>query len=98
MRGKHALAPSDHRLYAAIGKAIKEIRQAQGMTQEEVARHISLTRTSLINIEAGRQHVQLHTLLLIAQVLEVPYWSFLPEWMMPKPRVVVRFATHGEIA
>ena len=89
MRGRHRLAPSDYGFYAALGKAIREIREAQGMTQDALAQHLSLTRTSLVNIEQGRQHVRLHTLMLIAQGLGVPYWSFIPEHAMPKPRVKV---------
>ena len=72
--------------YARIGKAIEEIRIAVGWTQQDLAEAVGLTRTSITNIEHGRHLVQLHTILLIAQTLEVPYWSFIPEDYVLKPR------------
>lgn len=67
-----------HRLYAGIGQRLLWARQRQGITQEELAQHIGLTRTSIANIERGRQHVQVHTLYALARVLRVPLGTLLP--------------------
>lgn len=63
--------PAQHDLYARIGLHVKEAREAQGMTQPELARKIRLARTSITNIEAGRQRMLIHTLAEIAEVLGV---------------------------
>lgn len=61
-------------LYAEIGKRIRDARERHGLTQEDLATAISLTRTSITNIERGRQRFLLHTLYDIAVALhEEPY-------------------------
>jgi transcriptional regulator with XRE-family HTH domain len=60
------------RLYSAVGLQIREIRIEKGITQEALARRVKLTRTSLTNIEKGRQKLLLHTLMDIASALDVP--------------------------
>ena len=58
-------------LYGAIGRRIRELRAERGLTQEKLAKLIHLTRTSLVNIEQGRQRLLLHTLVRIAEVLAI---------------------------
>lgn len=48
------------------------------ITQEELARRVGMTRTSITNIERGRQKVQLHTLYDIAAALDTPIQNLLP--------------------
>lgn len=38
-----------------VGLRIRQLREALGWTQEELAKRVNLTRTSVVNIEAGRQ-------------------------------------------
>ena len=49
------------------------------MTQEALAAKARLTRTSIINIEKGRQQVLLHTLVDIANALNVSPIELIPE-------------------
>lgn len=49
------------------------------MTQEALAAKTRLTRTSIINIEKGRQQVLLHTLVDIASALRVSPVELIPE-------------------
>lgn len=58
-------------VYQQLGARIRELRTAISMTQAELAHATSLTRTSITNIEKGRQPVQVHVLLLIADALGV---------------------------
>ena len=58
-------------LYAGIGKRIQDLRIARGLTQSQLATAISLSRTSITNIENGRQKVLVHTLVEIASALDV---------------------------
>lgn len=65
-------------LYTALGGMIRARRSQMGMTQDELARWVGMTRTSVTNIERGRQKVQLDTLYDIAAALEVPARDLLP--------------------
>jgi transcriptional regulator with XRE-family HTH domain len=55
--------------YAVVGRLIREARERRGVTQEALATLVSLSRTSLTNIERGRQKVQLHTLCRLERVM-----------------------------
>lgn len=48
------------------------------MSQEVLARELGLSRTSITNIEKGRQPVQLHTLYHISNLLAVELKDLLP--------------------
>jgi len=56
-------------IYRVMGAVLREVREKVGRTQEDVARAVSLTRTSLTNIEKGRQKLLLHTFADIATFL-----------------------------
>lgn len=53
-----------------IGKNIKSIRQAKGMTQDAIAEALFVTRQTVSNYENGRSRPDLDTLLRISKVLE----------------------------
>src|SRR5438045_4615671 len=65
-------------LYRHIGAAIRRHREARGMTQAQLASAIGLLRTSIVNLEAGRQRVPLHTLYPICAVLGIEAADVLP--------------------
>jgi transcriptional regulator with XRE-family HTH domain len=65
-------------LYAEIGSRIRRARKEQGWNQIDLARVVSLTRSSIANLEAGRQRPPVHVILLIAQALGVPADTLLP--------------------
>ena len=69
-------------LYTALGGIIRGRRAHVGMTQDELARQVGMTRTSITNIERGKQKVQLDTLYDIAAALEVPARDLLPSARM----------------
>jgi transcriptional regulator with XRE-family HTH domain len=58
-------------MYTTIGKHIREEREVRGVTQKELAARVCLTRTSITNIESGKQKLLIHTLLDIARALGV---------------------------
>lgn len=47
-------------IYRHIGAKIRQMRQLLDWKQEKVAKRCGLTRTSIANIEAGRQRILLH--------------------------------------
>ncbi|MFD6073739.1 helix-turn-helix transcriptional regulator [Amycolatopsis lurida] len=64
--------------YAVVGSKIKETRTREKVTQTELAKTLGLTRSSVANIEAGRQRVQLHGLAQIALILKVDISDLVP--------------------
>jgi transcriptional regulator with XRE-family HTH domain len=50
------------RLYERVGRKIREVREAQEMSQEELAGILQLKRTSVTNIELGRQKLTLEAI------------------------------------
>ena len=65
--------------YVALGRQIAQVGQSKSkMTREDLALKVSLTRTSIINIEKGRQQLLVHTLADIAGALGVPVTELLP--------------------
>ena len=47
--------------YKAVGQLVRAARDKAGLTQNALASRLGLTRTSVTNIEKGRQKVLLHT-------------------------------------
>lgn len=57
-------------LYGRLGRNIRDARLRTGeLSQEKLAKRLELSRASIVNIEAGRQHAPLHLLWQIAEVL-----------------------------
>ncbi|MBI3916124.1 MAG: helix-turn-helix transcriptional regulator [Betaproteobacteria bacterium] len=69
---------SDHRdFYVALGVRIAKARHSR-LTQDALAKKVGLTRTSIINIEKGRQQVLVHTLEEIARALNASVTDLMP--------------------
>jgi transcriptional regulator with XRE-family HTH domain len=81
--------PDTSSVYRSVGQKIRLAREAAGQTQDGLARRIGAKRTSITNIESGRQPLQLHMLLAIAEALKVPAEQLLPsiEPREPNPSV-----------
>lgn len=66
-------------LYSEIGELVRAYRERINLTQEALARMVGLTRTSITNIERGRQQVLVHLLFLIADALGITPDALLPQ-------------------
>ncbi|WP_310589398.1 helix-turn-helix transcriptional regulator [Fibrivirga algicola] len=66
------------RFYQLLGENIKKHRNIRELTQEQLAFAIDLTRTSVVNIEQGRQRPPLYLLVEIAQKLHVTLETLVP--------------------
>lgn len=66
-------------VYRELGQRIQRRRKELKLTQEELGSRVGLSRTSITNIEKGRQHVLLHVLLDFGKALELP-----PEMLISK--------------
>lgn len=69
---------NERELYKRIGTLIRERRQALGMSQIQLGKAIGMLRTSITNIEAGRQRVPIHVLYQLSQVLKIDAVALLP--------------------
>lgn len=58
-------------VYRLLGARIQHIRTTLGWTHAELAAKIGLVRTSVTNIEAGRQRILLHDLEIIAKAFGI---------------------------
>lgn len=67
----------DH-VYADVGARIARARRAMGLSQKKLADAVHVTRTSIVNVEAGRQRAPLHLLWQIAAVLGVEVAELVP--------------------
>ena len=56
-------------VYVALGAKIRAKREAIGMSQEVLSSRVGLSRTSVTNIELGRQSVLVHQLIEFANAL-----------------------------
>jgi transcriptional regulator with XRE-family HTH domain len=66
------------RLYAEIGARVRSARKQHGWNQVDLAHAVGLTRSSIANIEAGRQRALVHVVVLAAHALGVPVETLLP--------------------
>jgi len=65
-------------LYRILGGRIREARDAIGISQAKLAKKLGMTRTSIVNIEAGRQRPPLHVMWAIADELRTEVALLLP--------------------
>ncbi len=54
-------------VYRMLGTKIELMRNTLGWTQDDLRKKVGLTRTSIANIEAGRQRILLHDIETIAK-------------------------------
>jgi transcriptional regulator with XRE-family HTH domain len=69
---------SEKAFYSAFGLMLSEARRKKRISQEMLADELGLSRTSITNIEKGRQPVQLYSLYLIARLLRTDVKDLLP--------------------
>lgn len=72
-------------LYGVIGAAVRAAREACELSQEQVARKVGLTRTSITNLELGRQQTPLHVLYGIADAINVALKDLIPDRLEERP-------------
>lgn len=65
--------------YKDFGRRLREARKAADLTQMALAERVGLSRASITNIENGRQHIHLHTFMILAEAVNADPTFFLPE-------------------
>jgi transcriptional regulator with XRE-family HTH domain len=68
-------------VYADIGRRIQGRRNKIGMTQEVLGSKLQpkVTRASIANIEGGKQRILVHTLLQLAETLDIEAAELFPK-------------------
>lgn len=72
-----------------IGKQIKELRRKKKISQLHLSAAVKLTRTSLVNIESGKQGLTTMNMFLICSVLKCTPNDLFP----PMQNVEIEFKT-----
>ena len=65
-------------LYETLGTTLRDRRNALGLTQSQVAHSVGVRRTSVANVEAGKQRPPLHVLYSWMEALDVEPADVLP--------------------
>jgi transcriptional regulator with XRE-family HTH domain len=66
-------------IYLKIGKKIRFLRKKNSLKQEVLSQRVGLTRSSISQIEAGKQAVSIHVLYGIGEVLNTKIYDLLPQ-------------------
>ena len=95
--------PEPSSFYIELGRRVRLHREAAELSQEQLAKHLRLTRSSVANLEAGQQRISAETLVEVALALGVELAELLParaptvgvESMIPPglPRKIRRWIT-----
>ncbi len=64
--------------YNRLGDKIRLLRDEKSIKQEALASYLGFTRISISNIETGKQKIQLHTLIDLADYMNVPVEEIIP--------------------
>lgn len=68
------------RFNIALGKNIQEMRLKKHLRQEVLAEKAELSRTTIANIEAGRQNITVINLAAIAEALDIAVANLIPSF------------------
>jgi len=79
-------------LYRGVGRKVRQARENAHLSQNLLAKRLGISRTSMVNIEAGRQRAPLHLLWQIAELLETKVALLIPspeELLAPQSQTVL---------
>jgi transcriptional regulator with XRE-family HTH domain len=79
LRYKICVATPKGPFYERLGARLREARRRANVTQAGLAQAIGLSRTSVTNIEKGRQPVLVHVVMQLAAALGVQLTDLLPD-------------------
>lgn len=70
----------ERRLYEVVGERIRHMREysVPKISQAALARKLGVSRASVVNIEAGRQHAPLYLMWRIAEMLGTELAALIP--------------------
>jgi transcriptional regulator with XRE-family HTH domain len=66
------------RFYLELGARVRRAREDASLSQEDLAKSIGVSRSSIANIETGRQPIYVEALVRVAEVLKTPILKLIP--------------------
>ena len=78
-----------HDLYGKIGNRVRDVRKAKRLTQQFVAGKMNVKRTSITNLESGKQCPSLDFIYRLCNLLDIDVYEILPssdEWKSSQER------------
>jgi len=83
----------------ALGHAIRTARKQAGLSQQIVAEHLGIARTTLVAIEKGERNVRVYELTCLAEILGVELSSLLAESesIQIKERLLALSGAHARV-
>lgn len=91
------MADTNSVLYEIIGHRISELRKLNNHNQQQLADKIGLGRSSIANIESGRQQVSLHVIYRISQVYNAEVHSLIPKVSEVASKVSLELSNVNEV-
>ncbi len=64
--------------YQALGERMRNARLAANVSQGKLAKSVGLSRSSVANIETGRQPIYVDALIRVAEQLRIPILKLIP--------------------
>ncbi len=89
--------PDDLEFEAAIGRNVRQLRLAQGLTVAEMAARVGISKAMLSKIENAQTSCSLSTLALLAKGLDVPVTSLFRGADVERPAAFVKSGTGARI-
>ncbi len=77
------MAKANHQLLVEFGLRVRQTRQKQQLSQDDLGNSAGLHRTYITDIEAGRRNVSLLTIAQIAKALSVPMTTLILDGEKP---------------
>ena len=72
-------------MHTDVGQRIRELRQKQGLLQDELARKSGLSSSALSNFEQGRRRTSLDCLKKISRALGISISDLIPDSRLRRP-------------
>lgn len=91
------MSDSESELYKYVGAQLRARRQALQLTQAYLAEQVGLLRSTIANIEAGRQRITLYVLYQLCEALELGVAAVLPAMSHPGEPATVTMPINGAL-
>jgi transcriptional regulator with XRE-family HTH domain len=61
-----------------FGRRLARVRKVRDLSQSELGSRVGVSRTTIANLESGKQNVQLHQIFALARALDTPIEELIP--------------------
>jgi transcriptional regulator with XRE-family HTH domain len=83
-----AAVPQRSRACASIGRKVTQLRDARGLSQEQLSLNTGIHRGTLSELEQGKSNPSLEILVVVSGELDVPLSELVSEVQVPEPELV----------